>query len=167
MKKMKEILRSRSGSAHILTCCVILAICMIWSALLFYLSDVSVVQAQRKNAEHLLDQYIQNNGIWIYTQIKQESGTTDAVMTEKYLSYLQTQLGLTKAADGKYYACDADGDVRYAMYDVQLRYLETDVPKLRLTYTLHYPMQIFGRIYWVEIPAYACSRFEPKFESES
>lgn len=161
---MKKHLRSKKGYSHILTCCIMLAICVIWSALLFYLADVSVVQSQRKSAEQILDQYTQNNGIWIYTQIKQESGKTETLMTEQYLSYLTGRLGLTKAADGKYYAYDADGEARYAVYNVQLHYLEADMPQIRLTYTLHYPMQIFGRVCWVEIPAYAYSRFNPKFD---
>lgn len=161
---MKKLLQPKKGYSHIMTCCFALAICMIWSLLLFYQAGVSVAQAQRKSAEQILDQYIQNNGIWIYAQIKNEGSTTETLLTEQYITYLTTQQGLTYAADGKYYAYDADGEARYAVDNVQLHYMEDDLPKLQLTYTLHYPLRIFGSIHWVEIPAYAYSRFNPKFD---
>lgn len=147
-----------------MTCFIVLAICMTWSVLLYFLMGVSVAQAQRKSAEQILDQYIQNNGIWIYNQVKENSETTDELLTEEYLKRLILQQGLELEADGRYCAYAADRTPRYRVEGVELHYMEDKMPKIQLTYTLHVPMIILGEAYWVEIPAYAYSRFNPKFE---
>lgn len=160
---MKRLLLSRKGSTNIMTCFIVLAICMIWSVLMYFLMNVSVAQAQRKSAEQILDQYIQKNGIWIYDQVKEHSDKTDELLTEEYLNYLILQQGLQLEADGIYCSYSEDHTPRYKVEDVELQYIEDNVAKIQLTYTLHIPVIILGNAYWVEIPAHAYSRFNPKF----
>lgn len=160
---MKKTLLSQEGNINIMTCFLVLGICMIWSVLMYFLMNVSVAQAQRKSAEQILDQYVQNNGIWIYNQVKEHSDKTDELMTEEYLNSLVLQQGLEPDANGVYCAYSADRMLRYKVGDVQLQYIEDGVPKIQLTYTLHIPVIILGNAYWVEIPAHAYSRFNPKF----
>lgn len=160
---MKKILLSRDGGINVMTCFIVLAICMIWSVLMYFLMGVSVAQAQRKSAEQILDQYIQNNGIWIYDQVKEHSETTDELLTEEYLNCLILQQGLELEADGKYCAYSADRTPRYKVEGVELQYIEEKMAKIQLTYTLYIPVIILGDAYWVAIPAHAYSRFNPKF----
>lgn len=160
---MKKILSSQEGGTNVLTCFLVLAICMIWSVLMYFLMNVSVAQAQRKSAEQILDQYIQNNGIWIYDQVKEHSDKTDELLTEEYLSCLVLQQGLELESSGVYCSYSADRTPRYKVEGVELQYIEDGVAKIQLTYTLHIPIIILGNAYWVEIPAYAYSRFNPKF----
>lgn len=162
-EKMKKILLSQDGSINVMTCFWVLAICMIWTVLLYFLMNVSVAQAQRKSAEQILDQYIQNNGIWIYNQVKAHSDKTDELLTEEYLNRLILQQGLELEADGTYCSYAANRTPRYKVKDVELQYIEDNMAKIQLTYTLHIPVIILGNAYWVEIPAHAYSRFNPKF----
>lgn len=160
---MEKTLLSRDGGTNVMTCFIVLAICMIWSVLMYFLMNVSVAQAQRKSAEQILDQYIQNNGIWIYDQVKEHSSKTDELLTEEYLDCLILQQGLELEADGTYCSYSADRTPRYKVEDVHLQYIEEGTAKIQLTYTLHIPVIILGNAYWVEVPAYAFSRFNPKF----
>lgn len=162
MKKALRACRRNDGATYILFCFILLGICMIWVTLMYYLMGVSVARAQRSSSEQILDQYVQNNAVWIYGALKEHDDTTDALLTERYVQYLTLQQGLTQAADGRYCSYAADNSVRYFIEDVKLEFLQANTPRLALTYTLHYPLQILGQICWVEIPACAYSRLHAK-----
>lgn len=164
--KALQVLKSRKGESYILTCCILMALCAVMSVLMFYLMTVSLALSQRKSAEQILDQYVQNNGIWIYTEVKESSDTTVELKADQYISYLVLQQTLTTAGNGMYYSYGGDNTVRYKVSNISLWFIEEETAKLELRYTLHLPVTVLGKTTWVEVPATARSRFNMKFESD-
>lgn len=165
MKALKA-LRSRKGESYILSCFILMALCAVMSVLMFFLLTASLAMSQRKSAEQILDQYVQNNGIWIHNEVKESDDKTVELQPDQYISYLVLQQSLTDAGGGVYYSYGADNNVRYMVSDISLRFIEEETAKIELTYSLHLPMTILGKTTWVEAPATARSRFNMKFDED-
>lgn len=163
MRKAKAILLSKKGDSYILTCAILMLLCVIMSVLMNFLATTSMAQAQRKNTEQILDRYVQVNSIWIHDHIKNEKDITSSLETAQYITMLKGQQQLTENQPNTYTAYAKPGVVKYYITDIEMHYIAGEIAHIRVTYNLHYPFVFLGHTFWITSPAEVQSRYNPKF----
>lgn len=163
-RKIRHVLAGKQGFSHIQWTILIIILCIIMAFVLSYILSISTAAAQKGSAKHVLDQYIEQNAIDIYSQVKVNDDYTAGLLVSRYIDDLIQACGLEEV-DGKLQLKAADGNVVYALTKPQMFFEEDYTPKVRVSYTMFVPLEFNGtKVVWVDIPISITSRFLPKFE---
>lgn len=160
---LSELLHSKKAMSYINICTVIILLAILISVLMNFSLVFNVAVSQRITAKHALDQYIEQNTLDIYQEIKQNASQMQNLNPDDFTSILKTDQALIKNQNELLYK-DSSGKTIYKISDIRLSYDVQDMPKLKLEYHLHIPMQFIGEIaFWTDIPVALHSQYNPKF----
>ncbi len=147
MKRLNEKLHERSGSAYILTCVLVIFTCVLMVFAISFIAGISHIRVQKQEAQTVLDSYIADNAVDIYSALKGEINLGAVLNDTAYLEELTDFSGLTpRTLDGQtVYVCytDPEADVwSYYITAPTLSFTGTGTAaRMRLDYTVAVPVR--------------------------
>ena len=95
---MIKIMKSKSGASSVKTAILILAACMIFSAVFTYVSLMITITRTREDTQRVMDSFIIENAEIIYNSVKNGHNTTlSNTYTTRFRELVQAELGLTRS----------------------------------------------------------------------
>lgn len=162
----KHILKNKKGASYIHWTLILLALLIIIAFVLSYVLSINVVNSQQKLAQIALDEYVDENAIAIYSEVKESDSFTPALNPDKFITKLISGDNLVLEGE-TYIAYTSDNHIRYKISDISLQFIEDFTPQIRAKYTISVPLEFNGnRVSWIDIPTTLESRFIPKFNND-
>ena len=147
---MKKILQSKIGGGYISACIYTIVIAMIFSAILFYASCMTIIQTTRDNTELVLESFIMKNSVLIYDSIKQGHDLTE--FFDFYISEISSRFSLDIQGDTLYNYSE-EGEIIYKMTNPYVTYKVDKALKLKASYTVVIPVHFAGkRLFDLHVP---------------
>ena len=149
---MKKILQSKTGGGYISACIYTIVIAMIFSAVLFYASCMTIIQTTRDNTELVLESFIMKNSVLIYDSIKQGHDLTEFFDEKDYISEISSRFSLDIQGN-TLYSYGEEGDIIYKMTNPYVTYKVDKALKLKASYTVVIPVHFAGkRLFDLHVP---------------
>ena len=134
---------NKKGDGYIPICILIVILCMMLAIFITFVSAVNVVRQIKRNARVVLDNYVMQNSIEIYDEIK--NGTTDLeeLDNDRYADALASFCTFEKS--GIYmYSLDSEGNTQYRLTKPILSYTTENKLMLKVDFSIIIPMDFAG-----------------------
>ena len=116
LKQFKRPIKNRKAEGYISVCIITVAVCMLLSLALSFISAVTAVNASKRQVRAALDGFVTGQSIEIYNGVKSYSELVSGLDSEGFTQALCDYAGLqnngdTLRGDSNYYAaCDYCGE---------------------------------------------------------
>lgn len=140
---MKRLLRSKAGMSHVKTAVLVLAIAMVFSAVLLYANIMTIVQASRDQTQRVLDDFVMHNSIEIYDSLKNGDDFSQRLDAAFYRSEVFSAFSLDIVGTSLY-SMDEQGQVQYVIINPRVGYEVENTLKLNASYYLSIPIRFAG-----------------------
>jgi len=138
-------LTDKKGNSSFWTAVLVLAICMIFSAVLTYASLMSAVRMARDTTQLTLDSFVIENAVGIYDSIKNGSNEVTLSQYDQAFTDRLTQEFSVVKSGSSLYNMGADGGIVYAYKGPLTHTLNGDVLELKTTFELTLPVAFAGQ----------------------
>lgn len=136
--KFLKNLKNKRGEGYISVCVITVAVCMLLSVTLSFISAVNAVRVSKRQVRQTLDVYITLQSIEIYNGVKSYSelvnGLDEEAFTEALCDYAELQNNGERLTGSG-----------YELKNMRFRFRETDRLNYTVEYTLKTPVS-FGNI---------------------
>lgn len=156
-------MRNKRGEGYIMTCVLIIIICMLLSVFITFFTAVNVVKTVQRNSRVVLDSFVMENSIEIYDSIKNGNDDTAVLDNSKYIESLTEFCTFVKSG-ARYYNYDQEGNGQYSISEPQMSFAVDTKLKVRVKYSVYIPIYFAGyRVSTAEVPLTVESDFNEKF----
>lgn len=133
----------RKGTAYIRTCVLVLVICMVLSAMLFYTTALTSASAAKKNVKRILDGYVMRNSVEIYSSIKQGNDYLENTDSGYFVSLITDELDLK--TEGRYLVYrDPDSSEIIRMSRPQVSFTRQNSLDIEASFDVYMPVRFAG-----------------------
>lgn len=136
-------MKDKRGEGTIFPCIMILILCMIISVITYFILTTSAIRMTKENSRTVFESYITENAIEIYNSIKQGNDYTECLDNTEYVSELCRFCSFAKSGS-MLYSYDDEGNVKYSMTVPEITYVREHTLKIKVTYTIYYPIVFNG-----------------------
>lgn len=154
---------NKKGDGYIPICILIVILCMMLAIFITFVSAVNIVRQTKRNARVVLDNYVMQNSIEIYDEIK--NGTTDLeeLDNDRYADSLASFCTFEKSG-GYMYSLDSEGNTQYRITKPNLFYTTENKLMLQVNFNVIIPMDFAGiHINDAVVPVSITSEFKSKY----
>lgn len=144
--------RRKRGEGHIWPCVLTVAVCMILTAFVTFVSSYAAVRQLKRNTRVVLDSYVMTDSIGIYNSVKQGTDETDSLDTGRFVSKLTSFCTLTRNGN-YYYSYDGGGRVQYYISEPSLCFSTQGRLRIYTEFRMYIP------VYFAD--AYVCTATVP------
>lgn len=158
---------NKRGEGLLYSCVMIVALSMVISVLITFVSTVSLVEGTRRMNRTALDKYVTKSSIEIYHCVK--NGHDYASMLGKYFDGTEVLDEIFYQAkfevrENMFYSYEWDGTERYHITIPVFSSVRPETLHFRLQYTMFVPIRFAGiRVGYAAIPITLESHFTEKF----
>lgn len=164
---VEKTLSDKSGFSYIMWCVLIIAFCMILSAVLSFVLNVTMIAAQIEIAKNTLDKQLSANSVEIFQKLKEQDDETTKAFTNEYLNDLVQFTGMIPVGTNRYESQSSEGDTQFYLSNLSITYEEDFTPKLVANYTVTVKIKFAGiASVWVDVPVRIVSRYNPKYDMD-
>lgn len=160
---LKNTVGNRRGGGYVLTCAVILAVSMIFSAVLFYARTKSAVESAMEEAGRVLDSFVMKNSVYSYGSIKQGTDYTESFDGEAFSRALAEEMNLSPGEDGLR-AGDGDGNTVFVISVPEVSFARDKTLSMTASFGMRMPVYFAGRnLFWFTVPLTVKSSLESRY----
>lgn len=164
-KRCTSVLTDKRGFSNIMWCILIVCLAIIMAFVLSFVLAVNIANSEKEVVEQVLDTFIDQNAIRIYSEVKQGTDYTEEALTEEYIAMLVETAGLTEISDGTFASMIDETSYRFTIRDINLDFYIANRAKVVLTYTMTVPLEFNGdEPMWVDVPLSITSYFNAVFD---
>ncbi len=156
-------MRNKRGEGYIMTCVLIIIICMLLSVFVTFFTAVNIVKTVERNSRVVLDSFVMENSIEIYDSIKNGNDETSTLDNSKYVEALSEFCTFVKNGT-RYYNYDQEGNGQYSISEPQMSFAVDTKLKVKIEYSVYIPIYFAGvQVSTAEVPLKVESDFNEKF----
>ena len=156
-------LKNRHGESYIKVCVIIIALCMLLSVFISFVSAVGIIRQVKRNTRVVLDSYVTQNSIEIYNSIKNGSDHTELLDSAGYISEFSSFNSLDFYGN-MLYSYNVDGNEQYRLTLPTMSFIQDKQLKISVKYDITIPLYFAGvRVTEVTVPITVVSRLNEKF----
>lgn len=156
-------MRNKRGEGYILTCIIVLVVCMLLSVFITFATTVNMVRMTKRNSQIVLDSFVMENSILIYNSIKNGNDYTNELQTDVYIDNLCSFCTFEENAD-YLYAYSSDGVLKYKLSRPEIFFSTEGELKIYTQYTVYIPVGFGGAtVTMAQVPITVESKFNEKF----
>ena len=154
---------NKKGEGYVTTCVIILAICMLLSVFISFVTVVCVVKITKRNVRTVLENYVMTTSIEIYDSVKQGEDDVAALDTETFTRSLCSYCDL-EYSPSCLYAYDDRENLKYRVSYPKLTFTEENRLKVKADCYMYIPVKLCGaNIFNVSVPISVKAKFDPKY----
>ena len=156
-----KVIHNRNGSSYVQTAVIVFCLALVLSVVLLYAGIMSIIQNTRENARRALDDYVTEQSIQIYDNLK--NGNNDMpTITEDFTPYFTAGYTFDKRGD-LIYIVGKDGKTVFWTTLPTVNYTADKTLNLTAKYDIFVPMTFAGRyITDLKIPIEVNTRYALK-----
>lgn len=154
---------NKKGDGYIPICVLIVILCMMLAIFITFVSAVNIVRQTKRNSRVVLDNYVMQNSIEIYDEIKNGSTDLEELDSDRYADALASFCTFEKSG-GYMYSLDSEGNTQYRITKPNLSYTTENKLMLQVNFNVIIPMDFAGiHINDAVVPVSITSEFKSKY----
>lgn len=134
---------NKKGEGYIAICILIVILCMLLAIFISFVSAVNIVKQTKRNARVVLDNYVMQNSIEIYDEIKNGSTDIEDLDSFSYADALAEFCTFEKTRVYMY-SLDSEGNIQYRLTMPILSYTTENKLMLKVSFKIIIPMDFAG-----------------------
>lgn len=154
---------NKKGDGYIPICILIVILCMMLAIFINFVSAVNIVRQTKRNARVVLDNYVMQNSIEIYDEIKNGNDHIEVIDTSSYINAFSSFNSLD-LSDDMLYCYDDEGNELYRIMIPVISFVQEKQLKIKLEFDIIIPMYFAGiRVVEATVPVNVTSLFNEKY----
>lgn len=154
---------NKKGDGYIPICILIVILCMMLAIFINFVSAVNIVRQTKRNARVVLDNYVMQNSIEIYDEIKNGNDHIEVIDTSGYINAFSSFNSLD-LSDDMLYCYDDEGNELYRIMIPVISFVQEKQLKIKLEFDIIIPMYFAGiRVVEATVPVNVTSLFNEKY----
>ena len=155
-------IKNKKGSSYVQTVVVVLCLALVLSVVILYAGIVSIIQNTRENARRALDDYVTEQSIQIYDNLKNGNNNMPAI-TEDFTPYFTANYTFDKRGN-LLYGVGKGGETVFWTTLPTVNYTADKTLNLTAKYDVFIPMTFAGKhITDLKIPIEVNTRYALKY----
>lgn len=143
---------NKNGTAYIRTAVLVLVICLVISAILFYTVALSSVSAAKRNVKRILDGYVMRNSIEIYSSVKQGEDFLENTDDDFFVSIILSELKVKKEGNYLVYR-DSESEEIIRIGEPHISFTKENSLNIKADFDVFLPVRFAGReIFTITVP---------------